>query len=99
MVYITYCYKITENHIKELKRLLKKSPMVFGAKFRGNLDLYDEYIHQEFSGATLHHVDDDKLEEYIKNVDIPKNTRNLTYTRIVEIDIFGNIQSTIKTLN
>lgn len=98
MVLITYCYKIPEERIKELKKFLKNSPSLFNPKFRDNPEEYEKYISQEFVGSSYECVEEEKLKDYIENLIIPKNTRERIFTRIIIVDLFGNIKSTIKNL-
>jgi len=96
MPLITVCYKKSEERIKELKKLFKSNPEIFGSQFNGSLEKYNEYIHQEFTSSSYHSVD--RITEEIKELDPP--ILNGQYnTRLVEVDLYGNILQTLKVYN
>ncbi len=93
---IRVCYKKTEERIKKLKKLFKSNPEIFSSDFNGDIDKYNEYIHQEFTSSTYHSVDE--INDSIKKSSPPifKGQYN---TRLVEVDLFGNILATLKVYN
>ena len=69
MTLITVCYKKTEERIKKLKKLFKSNPEIFSSDFNGDIDKYNEYIHQEFTSSTYHSVDE--INDLIKESSPP----------------------------
>ena len=97
MRYLTYCYKFTQEEQERYIRLYKKSPSIFGYDLqRLGLKGFIDYISQEFTANTLYSPDQ-FTPNYIIN-DNKKNGNTFNVTRIVKVDLFGNIEKSILEL-
>jgi len=97
MTYLTYCYKYTQEELERLTKLYKESPSIFGYDLQQKgLNGYIKYISKEFTSPTLYSIDQ-FTPKYIVNDNL-NNGNTFNITRIVEVNIFGNIQRTILEL-
>jgi hypothetical protein len=94
MTFLTYCYKYTPDEKKRLIKLYKAHPSIFGYDLqRMGVKGYIKYISQEHVSNTLYPSDQFSPEYIISEHE--RNANTFYITRIVEIDILGNIKATI----
>jgi len=97
MIYLTYCYKFTEQEKEWYIRLYKKSPSIFGYDLqRLGLKGFIKHISKENTSSTLYPISQFTADYIVKDNQSNGNTFHIT--RIVQVNIFGKIENTILEL-